>query len=593
MNDVKNDGKNAHSGDGDLLRDRHQGRHRMIRKRFGTLFILLFFLAVLTGGILYDDLSGSGGEDDPYQAIKLLNETIHQISDKYVDSVGADSLYFRAIDGMLKSLDPYSQLLTPDDYSDLKIHTEGNYEGLGIQIDVREEILTVVAPIEGTPAYDKGLRAGDQILAVDGVSTRGWSQEKAVQELRGPRNTTVTLTIGREGLEKTLEVDITRKPITLNAVPYAFMLGDGIGYVRFRQFSEHSRDEIRSAVRDLEKQGMRALVLDVRGNPGGLLDQAIEVSDLFLPKGVEIVSTKGRMAESDRTYSARDNDDFSVHPMVVLIDRSSASASEILAGALQDHDRALLLGQSTWGKGLVQSLFPLDDGYFLKLTTARYYTPSGRSIQRGDGTQLDLEALSVPDEIGHLYGEDGDVPDSLLFETDMGREVFGGGGVMPDVVVRPEKLADISKGLLQEMFLKNAYFSFAVRYRSNHTEISRRFSPDAALVDSFRTYLREEKEIDFSDESFEAERDYIRDYLQYTLISQYHGEGAARQAVMRADIPLSKAVELLRRADTLADLFRMAKEERRAALEALQAETASVDGSGLPSGAGLPTGLLN
>ncbi len=560
----------------------------MIRKRFGTLFVLLFFLAVLTGGILYDDLSGSGGEDDPYQAIKLLNETIHQISDKYVDSVGADSLYFRAIDGMLKSLDPYSQMLTPDDYNDLKIHTEGNYEGLGIQIDVREEILTVVAPIEGTPAYDKGLRAGDRILEVDGVTTRDWTQDKAVQELRGPKNSTVTLTIGREGLEETFEVDITRKPITLNAVPYAFMLGEGIGYVRFRQFSESSRDEIRAAVRDLEKQGMRALVLDVRGNPGGLLDQAIGVSDLFLPRGVEIVSTKGRMAESDRSYSARDNDDFSVHPMVVLTDRSSASASEILAGALQDHDRALLVGQSTWGKGLVQSLFPLDDGYFLKLTTARYYTPSGRSIQRGDGHDLDLVALSTPDEVGQLPGEGGEVPDSLIFETDTGRKVYGGGGVMPDVIVHPEKLSDLSKGLLQEMFLKNAYFSFAVRYRANHPEISRNFVPDDALLESFRTYLREVKEIDFSDEAFESEADYIRDYLQYTLISQYHGEGAARQAVMRADLPLSKAVDLLTRADTLADLFRMAREERQAALDALEAErTASVSGT-TPRPAGLP-----
>ncbi|MBW3661117.1 MAG: S41 family peptidase, partial [Gemmatimonadetes bacterium] len=401
----------------------------MIQKRFGTLFILLFFLAVLTGGILYDDLSGAGENDDPYQAIKLLNETIHQISDKYVDPIGPDSLYFRALSGMLMSLDPYSQLLTPDDYSDLKIHTEGNYEGLGIQIDIRDEILTVVAPIEGTPAYKKGLRAGDRILAVDGTSTKGWSQDKAVQELRGPKGSTVTLTIGREGLDETLEIDITRQPITLNAVPYAFMLEDGIGYVRFRQFSEHSRDEIRSAVRDLEKRGMRALVLDVRGNPGGLLDQAIEVSDLFLPRGVEIVSTKGRMAESDRTYNARDNDDFSVHPMVVLIDRSSASASEILAGALQDHDRALLLGQSTWGKGLVQSVFPLEGGYALKMTTAKWFTPTGRTIQR-ERKVVDGRFVEEP-VIDSLAAGDSLKKTLPTFKTGAGRTVYGGGGVTP------------------------------------------------------------------------------------------------------------------------------------------------------------------
>ncbi|HUP18800.1 MAG TPA: S41 family peptidase [Gemmatimonadota bacterium] len=549
----------------------------MIRKRFGTLFVLLFFLAVLTGGIIYDDIATTSGDDDPYQAIKLLNEAIHQVTDKYVDPVSADSLYFRALEGMLMSLDPYSQLLTPQDYSDLRISTEGNYEGLGIQIDIRDQILTVVAPIEGTPAYKAGLRAGDQILAVDGGSTAGWSQEKAVQELRGPGGSRVTLTIGRAGLDETLEIGITRQAITLSAVPYAYMLGDGIGYVRFRQFSENGRDEVRDAVRRLEREGMRALILDVRGNPGGLLDQAIDVSDLFLPRGVEIVATRGRMAEVDRTYTARDNDDFSIHPMVVLIDRASASASEILAGALQDHDRALLVGQSTWGKGLVQSLFPLDDGYFLKLTTARYYTPSGRSIQRGDGHELDLEALSMPDELGTVERRLEDTPDSLMFRTKMGRTVYGGGGVMPDVIVRPDELAEVSRDLLQEMTIKNVFFSFGVKYRSTHPEVPRDFAPDEALLEEFRVYLRDDSGIDFSDAAFESERAYIRDLLRYTIISQYHGEGVARQAVTRADLQLTKAMELLTEADTLADLFRLAREERQAALRDLEAgETASL-----------------
>lgn len=548
----------------------------MIRRRFGTLFILLFFLAVLTGGIIYDDLSASSG-DDPYQAIKLLNETIHQVADKYVDAIPADSLYLRSIEGMLSTLDPYSQLLSPSDYEDLKIHTEGNYEGLGIQIDIRDDVLTVVAPIEGTPAYKAGLRAGDQILSVDDASTHGWSQEKAVQELRGPRGSTVNLEIGREGLDQSFDVQITREPITLSAVPYHFMLRDGIGYVRFRQFSESSRDEIRDAVRDLEKQGMRALVLDIRGNPGGLLDQAIEVSDLFLPKGVEIVSTRGRMAETDRTYTARDNDDFSVHPMVLLIDRSSASASEILSGALQDHDRALLVGQSTWGKGLVQSLFPLDDGYFLKLTTARYYTPSGRSIQRGDKSHLDLEALSKPDEMAAWEETRKDIPDSLVYHTDTGREVYGGGGVMPDVIVRSPELADVSKRLFQDIATKNGFFGFAVEYRATHPSVPRDWKPDASVVDDFESYLRTEKGIDFTDAAFEAERSYIRDYLRYTVISQYHGEGAARQAVLRADLPLSKAVDLLTRADTLADLFRIAQRERQEAAREAETTTASAD----------------
>ncbi|HET9333917.1 MAG TPA: S41 family peptidase [Gemmatimonadota bacterium] len=552
----------------------------MIRKRIGSLFVLLFFLAVLTGGIIYDDLSASS-DDDPYQVIKLLNETIHQVSDKYVDSIPSDSLYMRALNGMLLSLDPYSQLLTPKDYEDLQIHTQGNYEGLGIRIDVVDQVLTVISPIEGTPADKAGLLPGDRIVEVDGVTTRGWTEEKAVQELRGPRGSEVTLSIAREGLDEPLVVTVERQPISLSAVPYAFMLTDGIGYVRFTQFSENGRDEIREAVRRLEKQGMRSLVLDLRDNPGGLLDQAIEVTDLFLPRGAEIVATRGRMSESDRIYNARDNDDFSVHPMIVLVNRASASASEIVSGALQDHDRALLVGQTTWGKGLVQSLFPLDDGYFLKLTTARYYTPSGRSIQRDESLDIDFNTLIWPDEVPveDDPAEAEDVPDSLVFKTDMGRTVYGGGGVMPDVVVRAGEIADISRDLLQEIFVKNAFFSFAVTYRSTHPSIPRDFAPDDALIESFRSYLRDVKGIAFADEAFDAERDYVNDFLQDTLISQYHGEGVARQAVLRADLPLAKAVDLLSEADTLADLFRLARLERQAAVDRAAQATASAETS--------------
>lgn len=550
----------------------------MIRKRIGSLFVVLFFLAVLTGGIIYDDLSASSG-DDPYQAIKLLNEAIHQVSDKYVDSIPSDSLYMRALNGMLLSLDPYSQLLSPKDYEDLQIHTQGNYEGLGIRIDIVDQVLTVISPIEGTPAYKAGLLPGDRIVSVDGVPTRGWTEEKAVQELRGPQGSEVKLSIAREGLDEPLEVTIERRPIALAAVPYAFMLTDGIGYVRFTQFSEHGRDEIRDAVRRLEKQGMRSLVLDLRDNPGGLLDQAIEVTDLFLPRGAEIVSTRGRMSESDRVYDARDNDDFSVHPMIVLVNQASASASEIVSGALQDHDRALLVGQTTWGKGLVQSLFPLDDGYFLKLTTARYYTPSGRSIQRDESLDIDFNELVWPEEIPSAEeaapGESQDVPDSLVFKTDMGRTVYGGGGVMPDVVVRAGEIAEVSRELLKEIFVKNAFFSFAVTFRATHPSIPRDYQPDDAVLESFRTYLREVKTIDFSDEAFDSERQYMIDFLRYTLISQYHGEGVARQAVLRADLPLSKAVDLLSEADTLADLFRLARLERQAAVDRAAQSTAA------------------
>jgi carboxyl-terminal processing protease len=298
------------------------------------------------------------------------------------------------------------------------------------------------------------------------------------------------------------------------------------------------------------------------------------------------------MSESDRVYNARDNDDFSVHPMIVLVNRASASASEIVSGALQDHDRALLVGQTTWGKGLVQSLFPLDDGYFLKLTTARYFTPSGRSIQRDETLGIDFNAVVWPwtpeeaplDENGNPLSSQ-EIPDSLVFQTDMGRTVYGGGGVMPDVVVRASEIAEVSRDLLQEMFVENAFFSFAVRFRAAHPSIPRDYRPDAAVLEEFRAYLREVKEIDFSDEAFDSESDYVHDFLRYTLISQYHGEGVARQAVLSADLPLAKAVELLSEADTLADLFRLARIEREAAADRAAQSTASAE---TPATAGTP-----
>ena len=269
------------------------------------------------------------------------------------------------------------------------------------------------------------------------------------------------------------------------------------------------------------------------------------------------------------------------HPadlFVLLIDNGSASASEILAGALQDHDRALVVGETSWGKGLVQSLFSLDDGYFLKLTTARYYTPSGRSIQRDDEIEL-ASFEGLPSEAGALESARESIPDSLVYDTDMGRTVYGGGGVMPDVVVKAEKLSEVATQLLEQAFRKNAFFSFAVHYHGSHPSLSRTFAPDEALMAEFRTYLQRDKGIDFSSEAFDAESDYIRDYLRYTLISQYHGEGVARQAVLRADLPLAKAVDLLLEADTLADLFRLARVERQAAIDRASQATASAETS--------------
>jgi carboxyl-terminal processing protease len=543
----------------------------MIQRRAGFLITATFFIALLGAGLLYDDLSARGG-GQVYQKVRLLNEVVNQISQKYVDPIEEDELYLRAIKGLVESLDPYSEFLTREQYEDLKVHTTGNYQGLGISIDIRDKVLTVVAPIEGTPAYKAGVHPGDKIVEVDGASTRGWSSERAVQELRGPAGSRVVLTLVREGLTEPIKLTIKRQAIDIPSVPYAYMIRDGIGYIRFRQFSEKSAREVQSALERLRKQGMRSLILDVHSNPGGLLDQAIDVTDLFLDRGDVIVSTRGRIAEQNRKYYAKDDVNFSSFPIIVLVNEGTASASEILAGALQDHDRALILGRTTFGKGLVQSLFPLEGNQTaLKLTTARYYTPSGRNIQREEEQDSPIFAM-IEDEdeppVVEAVREEGEVPDSLVFKTEMGRTVYGGGGITPDLIVS-DTLSTAGRELVQRLFAKGVYFDYAVHYRSRHETLPQNWRPSAADVEEFKSFARARK-ILFAEEEFEAEREHIVNELRAVLISQYHGEGVARRQVIEGDKALATAIELLEQGETLSEVFQIAEKRGEATEAALE-----------------------
>ena len=364
------------------------------RKRL-SLNIAIISLIVL-GTLFLNSKSDNVKADtsDIYKNIEIFTEVISLIEDNYVEPQDTQKLIYGAIKGMMQSLDPHSSFMTKEEHEDLLISTEGSFSGIGIEITIKDNILTVVSPIEDTPAYEAGIKAGDKIVKIGDKLTNDMTSTDAVKYIRGPKGTEVELTISREGVDKPLVFKMTRDVIPLHSVKSS-QLDYDIGYVRISNFQGRTADDLVIALDRLEDaHKLKGLILDLRNNPGGLLDQAIKVSDEFLDSGL-IVSTKGRIKDQDIEESARKNKKERNYPIIVLVNGGSASASEIVAGALQDNKRALILGTTTFGKGSVQTVLPLSDGSGLRLTTARYYTPSGRSIQLS-GISPDIEIAYVP-----------------------------------------------------------------------------------------------------------------------------------------------------------------------------------------------------
>jgi carboxyl-terminal processing protease len=342
---------------------------------WGLGVALLFFL--ISNLLVINKVLARG---EGYPELKVFSEILSLIQSHYVEEVKPDKLVRGAISGMLKTLDPHSAFMPPEVFKEMQVETEGSFGGIGIEITLKDDQLTVVSPIEGTPAYELGIKAGDRIIKVDGEPTKGMSLMDAVHKMRGPSGTKVTITILREGVDKPIDYVITRAIIKIKSVKWK-MLDDSIGYIRITNFNKTTSKELMDAIKALEKSTLKKLILDLRNNPGGLLDQAVAVSDFFLKKGELIVYTKGRTESQNLRFTSHGNEPHLDCPMVILINAGSASASEIVAGALQDLERAVLVGTKTFGKGSVQTIIPLSDGSALRLTTAKYYTPKGRSIQ--------------------------------------------------------------------------------------------------------------------------------------------------------------------------------------------------------------------
>jgi len=475
----------------------------------GLLGGVLLVVAVVVG--LAVDSSGAKG-DDFFVDVMRMDNVATKIHQNYVEEVSSKDLVDNAIKGMTQILDPHTSYFEAKEYEDLRTQTEGKFGGLGIIISIRDKVLTVMTPISGTPAFRAGLQSGDQIIRIDGVSTRGYTSDKALTKLRGEPGTEVKLLIRRRGEAQDHEYVIRRDIIQIKSVPFYGVLDGGIGYLTLQQFSQEAGAEVEKAVRELLKKNIKGLVFDLRHNPGGLLPQAIEVSEKFLPKNSVVVSTRGRVRNQNKEFKSATGAVLPADmPLIVLVDRASASASEIVAGAVQDWDRGVILGDTTFGKGSVQSVLQLDAVNHIKLTTAFYYTPSGRCInrpenfvRRGDDADDEEEAeeeeeQGVAPDKDKGKGKDKDKgkdakkekakADTATYRTKGGRLVFGGGGIVPDTVV----LRKIPEAALRALLLKDVFFQFAnieyVKLQKRGVKITADYAPDDATVKSFYAHL--------------------------------------------------------------------------------------------------------
>jgi carboxyl-terminal processing protease len=539
--------------------------------RLGSVCVAILLGSTLLGGAFGDRVLARGNELGDH--LRLYTAILGTIEDQYVDEVDSEELVAASIREMLRTLDPHSNFLQTREYSSLQERQRGSYYGLGITVQSIEGNITVVSPFEGTPAHRLGIRAGDVISSIEGEDARGMSIDDAVKRLRGPKGSPVRITIVRDGYDRPLDFTVIRDEIPLHSVPYYFKADERTGYVRLVDFNETTAcrpadppgcaNELETALDELIQEGAEGLILDIRDNPGGLLDQAFAVSNLFLHKGQLVVFTRGRTRRDESNYVTEADSRFGEIPLVVLVSKHSASASEIVAGAIQDHDRGLIVGEPTFGKGLVQTIMPLRNvrGYALALTTARYYTPSGRSIQRDYGTTAfeDYVAARGRSGCGAHFGE------AKL--TDAGRKVYGGDGIAPDSCVEPDPPSRFVSSLLSRQVFLSFSHGYASQETAGEAEIDGTGSrPDAAqenvtLIDpdfevddavwaAFAAFLAQQK-VPFEPERLEAHREEIAQHILEEVLRQVFGEGEARQRTLHWDPQMQRALELMPRARAL------------------------------------------
>ncbi len=492
-------------------------------------------------------------QDSWSQGLKKISEMVSIIEAQYYEKIEKEDMIFSSIKGMMPTLDPHSYFLDPSDLPTMQEEYKGKYHGLGIMIQKHGENLMVISPIEGTPAYRLGLRPGDVISHIEGESTKPISSTEAMKKLRGPEGSKVTITIQREGMAP-FDLTITREEIPLHSVPYAFILQDDIGYIFIRNFAQTTTREFKDKMDQLTQQGMRKLILDFRGNGGGTFIQSLEIADMFLKEGAKIVSIKGRREYYSKDFYAHRESEYEQLPLVILINRGSASAPEIVSGAVQDNDRGLIVGETSWGKGLVQTVFPLAENAALALTTARYYTPSGRSIQR-DYSHLEdyYLARQVPEE------------DREVTYTVGGRKVMGQGGISPDVVIETNY-----QRITARMLARGLFFAYARKFADKETPLSHKFlfpepeseetsgeipftqdiQIDGRFLDDYKDFLDKE-EFEFENTDFQEAEEEIKRELRREVVGAIYGVDAGTKAARQVDPVVIEAVESFSKAVAL------------------------------------------
>ncbi len=523
-----------------------------MKRRLSIPMIVFLVVAGMFLGTQYNSLIS---EDTIYNQFRKLRDVVIFTERYYVEEINTSDVIEAGIKGMLGSLDPHSVYIPAKQMERVTEEFRGSFEGIGIQFDILQDTILVIAPVAGGPSESLGIMSGDKIITIDGESSVGYSNEQVLQKLRGPKGTRVTINIVRAGFPEILEFEITRDKIPLYSVTVSAMVDDRTGYIAVNRFSATTYSEFMQSMDKLREEGMTRLILDLRSNPGGYLEEAFKMSDIFLPKGKKIVYTKGRNAQFNEEYFATSGSSYEEMPLIILINPGSASASEIVAGAVQDWDRGLIVGERSFGKGLVQRQFELGDGSAFRLTTAKYFTPSGRLIQRPYENGSDAYRM----EAYHFDDPDGEInyhelkPDSSqpVYYTDGGRIVFGGGGITPDVIIRESRASELwVKIARQNLFrIYNSQYmdrngsALTEEFKSDMRRFLSSYTIDENHLDDFIGFIRD-RGIEFTQEALEPERDLMKIRLKADIAQGIYGTDGFYIAWLEGDEPFQRALSL-------------------------------------------------